>query len=144
MLFNRNDKITNEKTIYQTKPNMLLGCKKAIFGVILLVVVLSVASPIITFIGEMQVYLISYVKLSLTRYTAIALFVIILFIILYIIWQLINWYYMEYILTDSRIIIKSGVLYTKKKLHALRNNSGCKHISKYCSKNIECRNSFGL
>ena len=34
MLFNRNDKITNEKTIYQTKPNMLLGCKKAIFGVI--------------------------------------------------------------------------------------------------------------
>ena len=114
MLFNRNDKITNEKTIYQTKPNMLLGCKKAIFGVILLVVVLSVASPIITFIGEMQVYLISYVKLSLTRYTAIALFVIILFIILYIIWQLINWYYMEYILTDSRIIIKSGVLYTKK------------------------------
>ncbi len=115
MLFNRNDKITNEKTIYQTKPNMLLGCKKAIFGVILLVVVLSVASPIITFIGEMQVYLISYVKLSLTRYTAIALFVIILFIILYIIWQLINWYYMEYILTDSRIIIKSGVLYTKEK-----------------------------
>ena len=82
--------------------------------VILLIVVLSVASPIITFIGEMQVYLISYVKLSLTRYAAIALFVIILFIILYIIWQLINWYYMEYILTDSRIIIKSGVLYTKK------------------------------
>lgn len=114
MLFNKDDKITNEKTIYQTKPNMLLGCKKAIFGVILLIVVLSVASPIITFIGEMQVYLISYVKLSLTRYAAIALFVIILFIILYIIWQLINWYYMEYILTDSRIIIKSGVLYTKK------------------------------
>lgn len=114
MLFNKNDKIANEKTIYQTKPNMLLGCKKAIFGVILLIVVLSVASPIINFIGQMQVYLISYVKLSLTRYAAIALFVIILFIILYIIWQLVNWYYMEYILTDSRIIIKSGVLYTRK------------------------------
>ena len=42
MLFNRNDKITNEKTIYQTKPNMLLGCKKAIFGVILLVVVVLI------------------------------------------------------------------------------------------------------
>ena len=114
MLFNKNDKIANEKIIYQTKPNMLLGCKKAIFGVILLIVVLSVASPIIAFIGQMQVYLISYVKLSLTRYTAIALFVVILFIIMYIIWQLINWYYMEYILTDSRIIIKSGVLYTRK------------------------------
>ena len=39
MLFNKDDKITNEITIYQTKPNMLLGCKKAIFGVILLIVV---------------------------------------------------------------------------------------------------------
>ena len=52
MLFNRNDKITNEKTIYQTKPNMLLGCKKAIFGVILLVVVLLIlaVAQFITFV----------------------------------------------------------------------------------------------
>ncbi len=114
MLFNKNDKIANEKTIYQTKPSMLFGCKKAFYGVILLIVVLSIAPSVISFVGEMQVYLISYIKLALTRYVAIAFFVIILFIVLYIIWQLVNWYYMEYTLTDSRIIIKTGVLYTKK------------------------------
>ncbi len=114
MLFNKNDNKANERILYKTKPNMLLGCKQAIYGVILLGIVLFVSPMIIQFIGEMQVYLISQIKLPLTRYTAIALFVVILIIVLYIIWQLISWHSIEYTLTDSRIIIKSGVLSTKK------------------------------
>jgi membrane protein YdbS with pleckstrin-like domain len=69
---------------------------------------------IIRFIGEMQVYRISHIKLSLTRYAAIAFFVVILIDIIYIIWNLIGWYSVEYALTDSKIIIKSGVLSTKR------------------------------
>jgi membrane protein YdbS with pleckstrin-like domain len=114
MLFNKNDNKANERILYKTKPNMLLGCKKAIYGAVLLVIVLFLSPMLIQFIGKMQVYLISQIKLPLTRYTAIAFFVIILIIIMYIIWQLINWYSMEYTLTDSRIIIKSGVLSTKR------------------------------
>lgn len=114
MFFDKKDKIANEKTIYTTRPSMILGCKKAIFGVILLIIVLSISSPIISFIGEMQVYLITYVQLGLTRYSAIALFVIILLIILYIIWQLLSWYSVKYILTDRRIITQRGLLNTKK------------------------------
>ena len=114
MLFNRNDRKTNERILYQTKPNMLLGCKKAIYGVVLLIIVLSVSPMVIKAIGKMQVYLISQIKLPLTRYAAIGFFVIILIIILYIIWQLISWYSLEYTLTDSRIIVKSGILSTKK------------------------------
>lgn len=114
MLFNRNDKKTNERILYKTKPNMILGCKKAIYGVVLLIIVLSVSPMVVKAIGKMQVYLISQVKLPLTRYAAIGFFVIILIIILYIIWQLISWYSLEYTLTDSRIIVKSGILSTKK------------------------------
>lgn len=114
MLFNKNDERTSERVLYKTKPNMFLGCKKAIFGVVLLAIVFMVSPRIIQFIGEMQVYLISQIKLPLTRYAAIAFFVVILIIILYIIWQLLNWYSLEYTLTDSRIIIKSGLLSTKK------------------------------
>ena len=114
MLFNRNDKKTNERILYKTKPNMFFGCKKAIYGVVLLIVVLSVSPMVIKAIGKMQVYLISQIKLPLTRYAAIGFFVIILIIILYIIWQLISWYSLEYTLTDSRIITKSGILSTKK------------------------------
>lgn len=114
MLFDKNDGNAYNQVIYKTKPNMLLGCKKAIFGIVLLVIILIISPMVIRFIGEMQVYMISQIKLSLTRYTAIAFFVIILIDVIYIIWQLIGWYSMEYTLTDSKIIIKSGVLSTKK------------------------------
>ena len=78
MLFGNNDDNLRDRVIYKTKPNMLLGCKKAIYGVILLVIILFISPMLIKFIGEMQVYLISHIKLSLTRYAAIAFFVIIL------------------------------------------------------------------
>ena len=114
MLFDKNDDITNERILYKTKPNMFFGCKKAIYGVVLLGIVLMVSPMVIRFIGEMQVYLISRINLPLTRYAAIAFFIVILFIVIYIIWQLLGWYSKEYTLTDSRVIIKSGVLSTKK------------------------------
>ena len=114
MLFDKNDDVRNERILYQTKPNMLFGCKKAIYAVVLLAIVFIISPIVIQFIGEMQVYLISHINLALTRYAAIAFFIVILFIIIYIIWQLIGWYSKEYILTQSRVIIKSGVLSTKK------------------------------
>ena len=114
MLFDKNDARANERIIYKTKPNMILGCKKAILGIVLLIVILTVSPMVIKFIGEMQVYLISRINMSLTSYTAIAFFVIILINVIYIIWQLVGWYSVEYTLTDTKIIIKSGVISTKK------------------------------
>lgn len=114
MLFSKNDERASERVLYKTKPNMILGCKKAIYGVVLLIIAFIVSPMFIQFIGKMQVYMISQIQLPLTRYAAIGFFVVILAIILYIIWQLLGWFSMEYTLTDSRIIIKSGLLSTKK------------------------------
>lgn len=113
-MFGKNDSKSNERVIYQARSNMILGCKKAILGFILLIFVMFVSGPIIQFIGRLQVYLISQIKLPLTRYTAIAVFVFMLIIILYIIWQIIGWYATEYILTDSKIVVKSGIFLTRK------------------------------
>ena len=98
MLFNKNDNRSNERILYKTKPNMILGCRKAVYGLVLLAIVLVVSPMLIQMIGEMQVYLISQIKLPLTRYAAIAVFVVIFVIIMYIIWQLLSWYSMEYTL----------------------------------------------
>ena len=113
-MFGKNDNQSNERIIYEAKPNLILSCKKAILGFILLIIALSVSGPIIQYIGHMQVYLISYIKLPLTRYAAVAVFVIILIIILYIIWQIMGWYSKEYILTESKIVVKSGIVLTRK------------------------------
>lgn len=113
-MFHKKDRIANEKTIYQTRQNIVIGCKKVIFGIVLLIILFSVASPIIAFVGNMQTYLISYVQLTLTRYVAIALFVIILFIILYMIWNILKWYFTVYTLTNYRVITQRGILRTKK------------------------------
>ena len=114
MLFDKSDRKANDRVIYTAKPNILFGCKKAIFGVILLIIILTLSSMAIRFVGNMQTYLISRINISLTSYTAIAFFVIILITVIYIIWQLIGWYSVEYMLTDTKIIIKSGVLSTKR------------------------------
>ncbi|MCQ2970433.1 MAG: PH domain-containing protein [archaeon] len=114
MLFNKNENKANERIIYKTKSNVILGCKKAIYGLVLLIIVLSISPIMIKFIAKMQVYLISQIQLPLTRYAAIAFFVIILIIVIYIIWHIIGWYSLEYTLTDSRIMVKSGVISTKK------------------------------
>ena len=113
-MFGKNDNQSNERIIYEAKPNLILSCKKAILGFILLIIALFVSGPIIQYIGHMQVYLISYIKLPLTRYAAVAVFVVILIIILYIIWQIMGWYSKEYILTESKIIVKSGIILTSK------------------------------
>ncbi len=113
-MFGKKDNQSNERIIYEAKPNLIFGCKKAILAFVLLIVVLSLSGFVIRFIGEMQTYLISRIQLPLTRYTAIAVFVVMLIIILYIIWQIIGWYSKEYILTDSKIIVKSGVFLNRK------------------------------
>jgi membrane protein YdbS with pleckstrin-like domain len=114
IMFGKNDNQANERIIYQAKPNLILGCKKAIFGIILLFVLLFISGPIIQFIGNMQVYMISYIRLPITRYAVIAVFVGILITIIYIIWQIVGWYSKEYILTESKIVVKSGVFLTRK------------------------------
>ena len=47
MLFSKDDERTNERVLYKTKPNMILGCKKVIYGVVLLAIVFYI-SPVST------------------------------------------------------------------------------------------------
>lgn len=110
----KNKKIANERTIYQNKPNMIIGCKKAIYGVIVLIILFWISGPVKSVIADMQIYMISYIKFGLTGYVMLAIVLLMLFDLIYIIWQLLSWYSTSYTLTNHRIIAKKGVLNTKK------------------------------
>lgn len=110
----KNKKIANERTIYQNRPNMILGCKKAIYGIILLVILFWISGPVKALISDLQMYMISYIKIGLTGYVMLAIVLLMLFDLIYIIWQLLSWYSTSYTLTNQRIIAKKGVLNTKK------------------------------
>ncbi|MDO5848373.1 MAG: PH domain-containing protein [Methanobrevibacter sp.] len=110
----RNKKIANEKIIYEAKPNMIIGCKKAIWGVIILIFLIWVSNPIKLFLANMQIYAISYIKFGITGYAMLAIVLLILIDLMYIIWQLLSWYSISYTITNHRIISKKGFLNTKK------------------------------
>ncbi|MDL2271096.1 PH domain-containing protein [Methanobrevibacter sp. OttesenSCG-928-I08] len=114
MLFNKDDNIAGEEVIYKAKPNFFLSCKKAFIAFIILALLLGSTSVIIQFIGNLQVYLVNHINLTLTSYAVIAIVVFVLILILYIILQLISWYSTEYILTNQKITTKKGLFFTKK------------------------------
>lgn len=110
----KNKKIANERTIYQNRPNMILGCKKAIYGIIVLIILFWISGPVKSLISDLQMYMISYIKIGLTGYVMLAIVLLMLFDLIYIIWQLLSWYSTSYTITNQRIIAKKGVLNTKK------------------------------
>ena len=114
MLFNKEERIANEQILFETKPNILFGCKGAIFAVILIILLMSISPRILKYIGNMQVYLVKFVKTAFAYYTTLVIFLIIFILLLYILFKLISWYSTKYTLTDSRIIVKKGLLYTRK------------------------------
>ena len=113
MLFDK-EKNVNEQVLFETKPNILFGCKGAIFAVILIFILISISPRILKYIGNMQVYLIKFVKTAFAYYTTLIIFLIIFILLLYILFKIISWYSTKYTLTDSRIIVKKGLLYTRK------------------------------
>uniref|UniRef100_UPI003869CA02 PH domain-containing protein n=1 Tax=Methanobrevibacter sp. TaxID=66852 RepID=UPI003869CA02 len=65
-------------------------------------------------IGNMNVYLIESTKVPMTRYFAIAVFILIMIVILYIILKLLIWTSIKYTITESRVIVEKGILLQKK------------------------------
>lgn len=110
-MFNKDkNKIANEKILYEAQPNFIMSCKNIFISLVILGVLFSIYTAGVQYIGGMQVYLISSVNLPLTRYFAIAMFILIIFVFAYIVWQLLIWNSTKYIITDHRVITKKGII----------------------------------
>ncbi len=112
-MFSKKNRKSNERVLYETRPNMVIGCKKAIWGVIVLWIIIYISNPIKSAIINLQTYFISYIKFGIVGYVSLAIILIMLLDLVYIIWQLLSWYSTVYSITNERIITKKGILNTK-------------------------------
>lgn len=108
-----NSKI-NEKIIFKEQPNVFFSCYKAFFLVIFLGAIFYLSQIIINTANEIQLNLARYVVLPLTSLITWFIIIVSLLLILWIAWIFLKWKCTEYIVTNSRIISKSGVVSKKR------------------------------
>ena len=104
----------HEKILYEAQPNIFVYSKGILISMLALGFLFFLYSAGISYIGNMNVYLIETTKVPLTRYFAIAVFVMIMIVFAYIIIKLLIWTSIKYTITESRVIVEKGILLQKK------------------------------
>lgn len=104
----------HEKILYEAKPNIFVYSKGILISMFVLGFLFFLYSAGIQYIGNMNVYLIESTKVPMTRYFAIAVFILIMIVLLYIILKLLIWTSIKYTITESRVIVEKGILLQKK------------------------------
>ncbi len=104
----------HEKILYETQPNIFVYSKGILISMFVLGFLFFLYSAGISYIGNMNVYLIESTQVPITRYFAIAIFVLIMIVFLYIILKLLIWTSIKYTITESRVIVEKGIILQKK------------------------------
>jgi membrane protein YdbS with pleckstrin-like domain len=104
----------HEKILYEAQPNIFVYSKGILISMYVLGFLFFLYSAGIQYIGNMNVYLIESTKVPMTRYFAIAVFILIMIVLLYIILKLLIWTSIKYTITESRVIVEKGILLQKK------------------------------
>ena len=104
----------HEKILYEAQPNIIVYSKGILISMFVLGFLFFLYSAGISFIGNMNVYLIESTKTPLTTYFALAVFVAIMVVFAYIIIKLLIWTSIKYTITESRVIVEKGILFQKK------------------------------
>ena len=104
----------HEKILYEAQPNIFVYSKGILISMFVLGFLFFLYSAGISFIGNMNVYLIETTKVPITRYFAIAIFILIMVVIAYIIIKLLIWTSIKYTITENRVIVEKGILLQKQ------------------------------
>ena len=104
----------HEKVLYETQPNIFVYSKGILISMFVLGFLFFLYSAGIQYIGNMNVYLIESTKVPMTRYFAIAVFILIMIVFLYIIIKLLYWTSIKYTITESRVIVEKGLILQKR------------------------------
>ncbi len=121
MLFDDDELIANEKILYEGKPSFLFTCKNVILGFVLIAFILGSTLTILSTISELEVYSFDSLRYPIAQYVAFAIYGFVFLILIWMIWKLVNWYFIKYIVTDGRIIAKSGIIRENKSYMSFKN-----------------------
>lgn len=105
------ERFNSERVLVETKPNMILYVDNFILKIILLLLMIIMFAPILTFVHEIQLSLMNSFNFVLPNMTFIAELVLIFLILILgakIVIDLFEWDNTLYVLTDSRIVIQRG------------------------------------
>ncbi|WP_295721797.1 PH domain-containing protein [uncultured Methanobrevibacter sp.] len=121
MLFDDEELIANEEILYEGKPSFLFTCKNVILGFVLIAFILGSTITILSTISELEVYSFDSFRYPIAQYVAFAIYGFVFLILIWMIWKLVNWYFIKYIVTDGRIIAKSGIIRENKSYMSFKN-----------------------
>ncbi|GAA5817970.1 MAG: PH domain-containing protein [Methanobrevibacter sp. CfCl-M3] len=120
-MFEKDDnEFINEDILYRAQPSLIFSVKKAFILFIFLWIIFTYSEPLKRSIQKLSdpqqnnLMLTSVLQtIHVNETTSIIILVLVFILIIWIAWILIKWVKTEYILTDSRIILKRGVVNLK-------------------------------
>ena len=109
---------SGEVVVFETRPRFLMYVKSALIKFIIIMVIIYFFRTAISLTATAQDFLINYIQIPLVYSVTIILMLLILVLFIWIIWDLLSWRYTSYIITNTKVISKKGILRkTKASLH---------------------------
>jgi uncharacterized membrane protein YdbT with pleckstrin-like domain len=112
----RNTKEVNsgEEVVFETKPRFLMYLKSALIKFIIILVIIYFFRTAVSLTAAAQDFIINYIQIPLVYSVTIILMLLILVLFLWIIWDILSWRYTAYIITNTKVISKKGILRKNK------------------------------
>jgi uncharacterized membrane protein YdbT with pleckstrin-like domain len=105
---------SRDNVVFETKPRFLMYLKSAFIKLIVIFLIIYFFSTLVSLTATAQNFIINYIQIPLVEAVTLILLLFILVLFLWIIWDLLSWKYTSYIITNTRVISKKGILRKNK------------------------------
>ena len=121
MIFDDDENLANEEVLYEGKPSFIFSCKSIVLGILAISFILGSSLTILSSVSEIQSYSIGFIQQPIDQFIALAIYGIVFIILIWIIIKLLKWYSINYIITNKRIISKTGIIRQNKSYMSFHN-----------------------
>lgn len=113
-MFKSNEHIDKKSIIYETKPSVIVYCKRIPLNILLIALLVNYITPIIQLVASLQDNYIELINMPITSIISVIAIVLMFFWLFRILWIALVWYNIEYTIYNTGVAIKKGVLFKKE------------------------------